>query len=131
MLQYLGLWEADMELLRVAVVDADVRYCLELCALLEQANIQVAPVHSLEELPAYLKREPVRVLIVDLDNLPVDNNFFRSLKKQNPDLYIMCLSSRTHHPALQEAMGSHIYASLAKPLNVEELFYWLKTIAEI
>ena len=68
---------------------------------------------------------------VDLDTLPVDNNFFRSLKKQNPDLYIMCLSSRTHHPALQEAMGSHIYASLAKPLNVEELFYWLKIIAEI
>lgn len=119
-----------MELLRVAVVDADVRYCRELCALLEQADIQVAPVHSLEELLEYLRRESARVLIVDLDNLPVDNNFFRSLKKQNPDLYIMCLSSRTHHPALQEAMGSHIYASLAKPLNSEELFFWLKSISD-
>ena len=120
-----------MELLRVAVVDADVSYSRELCALLEQANIQVAPVHSLKELPDHLRREPARVLIVDLDNLPVDNNFFRNLKKQNPNLYIMCLSSLNYHPALQEAMGSHIYASLAKPLNFEELFYWLKTIAEI
>lgn len=120
-----------MEKLRVAVADADVQHCLGLCALLEQANIPVAPVYSLEDLPEYLKREQVAVLIVDLDNLPVDNKFFRSLKKQYPNLHILCLSSRTYHPGLEEAMGSHICASLAKPLNSEELFYWLKAIAEI
>ena len=120
-----------MGMLRVAVVDADVQYCRELCALLEQANIPVAPLYSLEDLPEHLRREQVGVLIVDLDTLPVDNNFFRNLKKQNPDLHILCLSSRTYHPGLQEAMGSHIYASLAKPLNSEELFYWLKAISEI
>ncbi len=120
-----------MGLLRVVVVDADVHYCREVCALLEQADIPVAPVYSLEDLPARLQREQAAVLIIDLDTLPVSNNFFRNLKKQNPDLYILCLSSRTYHPALQEAMGSHIYASLAKPLNSEELLYWLKTISEI
>jgi DNA-binding NtrC family response regulator len=120
-----------MRILRVAVVDADEKYCQELCAMLEQASIPVAPLYSLENLHEHLSKEQVKVLIVDLDTLPVDNNFFRNLKKQDPDLSILCLSSRTYHPALQEAMGSHIYASLAKPLNVEELFYWLKTIAEI
>lgn len=116
---------------RVAVVAADVQYCQEVCGLLEEADIPVTPVYSLEDLPEHLKREQVAVLIVDLDNLPVNNNFFRSLKKQYPNLHILCISSRTYHLGLEEAMGSHICASLAKPLNVEELFYWLKTIAEI
>lgn len=120
-----------MRMLRVAVIDADVQYCRELCTLLEQASIPVAPLYSLEDLPEHLKSEQVGVLIVDLDTLQVDNNFFRNLKKQNPDLHILCLSSRTHHPGLEEAMGTHIYASLAKPLNSEELFFWLKSIAEI
>lgn len=120
-----------MGMLKVALVAADVQYCLELCALLEEAKVRVAPLYSLEGLSEHLKREPVGVLIVDLDTLPVTNNFFRNLKKQYANLHILCLSSRTYHPGLEEAMGSHICASLAKPLNSEELFYWLKAIAEI
>ncbi|MCL4502183.1 MAG: response regulator [Deltaproteobacteria bacterium] len=120
-----------MGILRVAVVDADVQYCRELCALLEEANVPVAPLYSLKDLPEHLRKEQVGVLMVDLDNLPVNNNFFRSLKKRYPNLHILCLSSRSHHPGLEEAMGAHICASLTKPLNSEELFYWLKAIAEI
>jgi DNA-binding NtrC family response regulator len=126
-----GFGNSGMGLLRVAVVDADVQNCQELCALLEQASIPVAPLYSLEDLREQLSKEQVKALIVDLDSLSVDNSFFRNLKKQNPYLYILCLSSRTYHPGLQEAMGSHIYASLAKPLNSEELFFWIKTISEI
>ena len=120
-----------MGMLRVALVDADVQYCRELCALLEEANVPAAPLYSLEDLHKHLRKEQVEVLIIDLDTLPVDNTFFRSLKKQYPNLHIFCFSSHTHHPGLEEAMGSHICASLAKPLNSEELFYWLKAIAEI
>jgi DNA-binding NtrC family response regulator len=120
-----------MGMLRVTVIEADVQYCRELCSLLEESDFPVAPLYSLEDLPKHLRRERVAVLIVDLDNLAVNNNFFRSLKKQYPNLHILCLSSRTYHPGLEEAMGSHICASLAKPLNAEELFYWLKAIAEI
>jgi DNA-binding NtrC family response regulator len=120
-----------MGMLNVAVVDADKQNCRELCALLKQAGVPVAPLYSLEDLPEHLRREQVAVLLVDLDTLPVNNNFFRSLKKQYPNLQILGLSSRTYHPGLEEAMASHIYASLAKPLNSEELFYWLKAISEI
>ena len=120
-----------MDRLKVAVVDADKQNCRAICALLEQANIPVASMYTLKVLADHLKREPVAVLIIDLDTLPVDNTFFRSLKKQYPNLHIFCLSSRTHHPGLEEAMGAHICASLAKPLNSEELFYWLKAISEI
>ena len=120
-----------MGMLRVAVVDADVQYCRELCALLEEANVTVAPLYSLEDLPEHLRKEQVGVLMVDLDNLPINNKFFRSLKKQYPNLHILCLSSRTYHPGLEEAMGLHICASLAKPVDSEELVYWLKAISEI
>jgi DNA-binding NtrC family response regulator len=115
----------------VAVVDTEEPQCRELCALLEEAGIQAVALVALEGLRQRLKKEQVGVLIVDLDTLPVDNNFFKSLKKQNPRLHILCLSSLTYHPGLKEAMGSYIYASLAKPLNTEELLYWLKAIAEI
>ncbi len=116
---------------KVVIVDADKQNCRAICALLEQANIPAASMPTLKVLADHLKREPVAVVIVDLDTLPVDNAFFRNLKKQYPNLHIFCLSSRSHHPGLEESMGSHICASLAKPLNSEELFYWLKAIAEI
>ncbi len=97
---------------------------------MEQAGVPATSWHSLSGLLEHLKSEPVRVLLLDLDTVPVDNAFFRHLKKQIPELQILCLSSRKHHPGLAEAMGSYIYASLAKPLNVEELLFWLKSIAE-
>jgi DNA-binding NtrC family response regulator len=125
----MGKRESGMDRLKVAVVDADKRACRALCALLEQARIPAASFHTLTVLTERLSKEPVAVLIVDLDGLPVDNTFFRSLKKQYPDLHILCLSSRTYHPGLEEAMGEHICASLGKPLNPEELFYWLKAFA--
>ncbi len=127
----MGIGKAGMEGLKVAVVDGDKQNCSTICALLERAKIHAAPMHTLKVLADHLKREPVAVLIIDLDTLPVDNAFFRTVKKQYPGLHIFCLSSRPHHPGLEEAMGSHICASLAKPLNSEELFYWLKAIAEI
>jgi DNA-binding NtrC family response regulator len=127
----MGLGEPGMERLKVAVVDADEQNRRGICDLLKQAGVPVAPLSSLEDLPEHLRREQVAVLIVDLDTLPVNNNFFRSLKKQYPNLNILCLSSRTYHPGLEEAMGSHIYASLAKPINSEELFFWLKSISDL
>ncbi len=116
---------------QVAVVDADKQNCHAVCALLQRANIPAASINTLKVLADHLKREPVSVLIIDLDSLSVDNTFFRSLKKQYPGLHILCLSNHPHHPGLGEAMGSHICASLAKPINSDELFYWLKTIAEM
>jgi DNA-binding NtrC family response regulator len=108
--------------LRVAIVDADAHHYRKICALVEQANASATAVPSLEGLLELLKSEAIGITIIDLDTLPADNTFFRKLKKQNPDLQILCLSSCSHHPGLEEAMGSYIYASLTKPLNAEELF---------
>ncbi len=116
--------------LNVVVVSANEHNYREICPLLEQAHISMAPLYSLEGLSDYLRKKPVAVvvLIVDLDTLSVDNDFFHSLKKQYPNpAYPVSLQPHLTY-GLEEAMGS---ASLAKPLNYEELFYWLKAIAEI
>jgi len=70
------------------------------------------------------------VVLLDTDTVPVDNAFFRVLKKRYPHIHILLVSRLSYHPGLEEAMASHIYACLAKPLDPEELLYWLKSIAE-
>jgi len=119
-----------MERPSVVLVAADVSYCRELGALLNEVGIAAAILYSLEDLPEHLRRKQIGVLILDLDTLPVDNNFFRKLKKQYHNLHILCVSSRTYHPGLEEALGSHICACLTKPLDPEEFHYWMKRIAE-
>ena len=114
----------------VAVVDADETECQKLCGLLRQLDYRATPLYARLDLEAYLKSQPDGIVILDMDTLAVDNRFFRDLKRQAPDLYVLALSSRSYHPGLEEAMGSHIYACLAKPLDPEELRYWMKSIAE-
>ena len=86
--------------------------------------------HSLSDLEVYLKSHPDGIVILDMDTVATDNRFFRELKRQAPGLYLLALSSRSYHPGLEEAIGSHIYACLAKPLDPEEFRYWMKSIAE-
>jgi DNA-binding NtrC family response regulator len=114
----------------VVVVDADERQCSELCGLLEGEQYSVIPLHSLVNLKKTVCRNGCQVVLVDLDNLPVENRVFRELKKTNPALRILGLSSRPFHPELQEAMSKYIYVNLSKPIDGDELIYWLKSICE-
>jgi hypothetical protein len=68
------------------------------------------------------------VAILDLDGLSVDNRFFRDLKRINPSVVFIALSSRPFHPELKESLCVHIYACIRKPYDPMELFYLLKTI---
>ncbi len=114
----------------VAVADANKHQCRRSCALLQQLDFSATPLYSLPELEAYLGKHPDGIVVLDMDTLPADNRFFRELKRQAPGLYLLTLSSKPYHPGLEEAIGSHIYACLAKPLDPEEFRYWMKSIAE-
>jgi DNA-binding NtrC family response regulator len=114
----------------VVVVNANVEQCQELCAVLEQEHFSTTALHSLIPLEEKVKGGNCRVVILDLDNLPVDNLWFRSLKKKNPRVHIVGLSSRSFHPELEEAMSQHISSCLSKPVDVEELVYWIKSICQ-
>jgi DNA-binding NtrC family response regulator len=114
----------------VMVIDADQTRCREVCVLLGQIDYRATPLHSLADLERHLTHQPSGVMILDLDTVPVDNNFFRDLKKRYRGICILGVSSLSYHPGLEEAMGSHIYACLTKPLDPDELGYWLRSIRE-
>jgi DNA-binding NtrC family response regulator len=112
----------------IIVVDADKRTRRALCKLLEVHGYSVMHTHSLAGLPSLIQESSCRAVILDLDTVPVDNRHFRDLKKTNPGLYVLAVSDRPFHPELKEAIASYIYACLCKPVDSDELIYWLKSI---
>ena len=112
------------------VVNANVEQCQELCALLEKEHFRTTALHSLIPLEGKVEEGDCRVVILDLDSLAVNNFLFRSLKRKNPGIHIVGLSSRPFHPELEEAMSRHISSCLSKPVDVEELVYWIKSICQ-
>jgi DNA-binding NtrC family response regulator len=112
----------------IIVVNADKSESEALCAVLERENYHSIAKHSLTNLEKRIQETASRVVIMDLDTLPVDNRFIRHLKRHKKKVYIIGLSSRPFHPELQEAVSTHIYACLGKPVDTDELIYWLKSI---
>jgi len=114
----------------IVVVDADKDQCEKLCALLRQENYRAVELHSLPNLKKIVQETSCRVVIMDLDSLPVDNRFIKEFRRQNPGLPVMVLSSRSFHPELEQVMSKHICACLRKPPDPEELLYCIKSFCE-
>lgn len=112
----------------VIVFDSNETACSGICSLLSARDYRALPVNSLIGLPAAIEATDCNVLIVDLDNLSVDGKWFKDLKRQKPSLCIMVLSGRSFHPELQEAMRRDIYVCMQKPVDQNELVFWLKSL---
>jgi DNA-binding response OmpR family regulator len=112
----------------IMVAAAKPEECRAIIEILELSRYRTIVFSSLFGLSKNISEESCHAVILDLDSLPVDNRFIRDLRKQNPDVPIIALSSRTFHPELQEALSLYISACLAKPVNPDELIYWLKSI---
>jgi DNA-binding response OmpR family regulator len=113
---------------RIGVVEGNGQVSRALCAVLERHEFQPIPLKSLADFEADNQTYSFPVVILDLDGLPVTNHLLRDLKRQNPEVHIIGISSRTFHPELQEALSLHISACLAKPVDSDELIYWVKSI---
>ncbi len=116
------MWE------RIIVVANQPEDCRTISAILEGNQYTIAVQDSLDGLSEGIRKIPCGALILDLDGLPVDNRFIRDFRKQNPKIPIFALSSRTFHPELQEALSLYISACLAKPVDPDELLYWIKSV---
>jgi DNA-binding response OmpR family regulator len=112
----------------IIVVDANETESEALRAVLEHDNYPAIALTTLEDLEERIQETACGVIIMDLDTLPVDNRFIRYLKRQKDNVYIIGLSSRPFHPELEEAVSTHLYACLGKPVDTDELLYWLKSI---
>jgi DNA-binding NtrC family response regulator len=114
----------------VVVVDADENQCHELCSVLKEGNYPTTSLHSLLDLQAYIRKESRAVIIMDIDTIHIDNRTIKEIVLKNPGTYFLCLSRDRFHPHLKDAICYHIYACINKPVDFEELFYWLKSIYE-
>jgi hypothetical protein len=67
---------------------------------------------------------------LDIDTVPVNNRTIRDLALKNPSVRFLCTSKDRFHPELKDAICYHIYACLNKPIDPDELLFWLKSIYE-
>jgi len=115
---------------KIVVLDNDQGQCLTLRNLLEERGYHTVPARSLSELNLFLQKKDCLVVLMDLDTAPLDNRTIRDLTQKNPAVYFLCLSSKRFHPELKESICYHIYACINKPVDLDELYYWLRSIYE-
>lgn len=114
----------------ILMASSDKRESRELCAILNSHGYRTIRSHSLADLGTQLRENDCRVLVLDLDHFSIDNRLIKELSRQHPGLTIIALSSRTFHPELEEALSSHISACLVKPVDIDELLFWLRSLGE-
>ena len=114
----------------ILVLDPDERQSRNLRDLLTDHDYTTISMNSLVNMGHYIEENDCRALILNLDKVAVTNKVFRELKTKKPLLNIIALSKRQFHPELEEALREYISVCLAKPVDSDELVYWLKTIFE-
>ena len=114
----------------ILVLDADKDQCREFCELLEEGQFNATPLFSTRDLEQSIKDTGCQAIFWDIDTVPADNRGVRELTLKFPEVYFFCLSKHPFHPELKDAICYHIYACLNRPIDPDELFYWLRSIEE-
>ena len=114
----------------IMVLDANEEQCRKLCELLEQSQFKTIGLNSTHNLEQRIKDTACRAIFWDIDTVPADNRTVRIFTRKFPDVYFFCLSRQAIHPELKDAISQHIYACLSRPIDADELFFWLRSIEE-
>lgn len=114
----------------IMVLDANEKQCRDLCRLLEKDQFTAIGLNSTKDLEQRIKDSGCRAIFWDIDTIPANNRTIRNFTTKFPHVYFFCLSKQAIHPELQDAISQHIYACLNRPIDVEELFFWLRSIRE-
>jgi len=114
----------------IVVLDPDKKRSQDLCDMLAERDYRPRPLHALPDLDIYLKERTCLVAILDLNAPSINNRVIRELTLRNPGVYFLGLTKHRFNPELEESICYHIYACLTKPVDPDELFYWLKSIFE-
>ncbi len=112
----------------VLVLDADAEQARNLCDLLEERNYRTAAIRSLPSLRDSLQARPCLAVFMDIDTVEMDNAAIRKLTIQHPGVHFFCMSKQRYNPQLKESICYHIHASLNRPIDPDELFFWLESI---
>ena len=114
----------------IIVLDGIKKSSDELCTILESRHYSTSAIQSLPHLEGLIQSEEYLAVIIDIDSVPVDNRTIRYLALTYPGVRFLCTSKDRFHPELKDAICYHIDACLNKPVDPEELLYWIKSIFE-
>jgi DNA-binding NtrC family response regulator len=113
---------------RVFIVSTDEKEAEYLAGILPEDRFELKAFPHLEELTLQLRRSDCRLAILDVDSVPLTSRDIRHLKRDCPKVTLFCTSMQRLHPELQEALSHDICACLNKPVDSEELQFWLKSV---
>lgn len=112
------------------MLDADAESCQRLCETIEKRCFPATSLHSLFDLEDTIKKGGYLAIIIDIDSVAVDDRVIRELTVSYPEIYFLCTSKDRFYPKLKDAICYHIYACLTKPVDPDELIFWIKSIYE-
>jgi len=115
----------------IIVVSSDSELLAQVSDAVSQLGCAVTTLRKLDDLVAHSIFSTQPNLLIDLDNVRVDNKILRSIRRQHARVNIMAVSSKRYHPELRDVLRDDIVACLKKPLDAEELAYWLNSFADM
>jgi DNA-binding NtrC family response regulator len=115
---------------KIVVLDANQISRRELSQILNAKDYPLTQAHALSSLEEFLSSDQYVAVVLDIDSVPVDNRAIRQLAIKYPGVRFLCTSKDRFHPELKDAICYHIYACLNKPVDPDELLFWVKSIYE-
>ena len=112
----------------VLIMGTNSRDAESICHIAKEDDFRTVVCSNLNELKSILNASSCMAAILDIDSVPLDNRTIRRLTLSHPETSFLGTSRERIHPDLQEAISNHLFACLHKPINADELQYFLKCI---
>jgi len=113
---------------KIVILDANQNSCGKLSDIINSKNYPLVQTQALSSLEDFFESDQYVAVVLDIDSVPVDNRTIRELALKYPGVRFLCTSKDRFHPELKDAICYHIYACLNKPVDPDELLYWIKCI---
>jgi DNA-binding NtrC family response regulator len=114
----------------IILLDADRENSLRLSNMLTSHDYPVTMTRSLSSLEELIESNLYVAVVLDIDTVPVENRTIRDLALKYPGFSFLCASKARFHPELKDAICYHIYACMNKPVDPDELLFWIRSIYE-
>jgi len=114
----------------IILLDADRDNSRKLSNMLTSSGYPVTTARAFSSLEELIESNQYVAAIFDIDSIPVDNRAIRDLALKHPGLCLLCISKDRFHPELKDAICYHIYACVNKPIDPDELIFWIESIYE-
>ena len=112
----------------ILVIDPDEMHSQRFRRALTNLPLIAEYYDSIEDLPSQLDITKYQAIIIDLDDKMPAKATLKAWRRQNSQLSILGFSAQNFHPNLSEVIGQYLFACLKKPIEADELTFFLKSI---